>query len=197
MLEFNAEKHEYLLDGRIVTSPTQVLYKYSGLEKIPSGILENAKEFGKSIHDYLAAYNSDTLDQEIELPITEEYDMGAIVGGWHTKRMKQHYSFSLVEKPIASKKYQYGCTPDWVSENIVGDFKPRSTMSKNSVGVQLAANAQAAIENGLVDEKLVVLVSWHYDAWGNWKEKYWDFKKELNVWLCALTAHNHLINNKE
>jgi len=204
---FDEEKHEYRFDGNIIPHPTGVLSIYNKFDKIPKQKLENARDFGNTVHLYQAAYNNGTLDIEAELPKNIEgpdrFDMNAIVNGWDMQFRGEVYFARAVEKRCFSRKLLYGCTIDLVAyndfHNII-DFKPMSCRKKKSVGVQLAANAGAAFEEGLVEWDKIRLVSWHYDALGRWVKEIWDFKYNWNIWMCLLTAYNHEpweVNNEE
>ena len=63
-LEFNAEAHEYRLDGQLVPSVTAVLDPLLELWRIPSDILEAAREFGEHVHQAVHLFNEGELDEE-------------------------------------------------------------------------------------------------------------------------------------
>jgi len=191
---YDKEKHEYWLGDQLLPHPTGVLDLWNKFDDIPPEKLFTAREFGKSVHEYLAAYNRGELDLNAEFPSDPDektgYDMGAIVRGYDRVYQDNVFVPQSIEEPLLNKEFRYGCTPDFISGDLVGDFKPWSQRGKKKIGVQLAANAGAAISNGMVNMTKVKLLSLHYDPWGKWELKYWPFKEYWNLWMCALTLHN-------
>lgn len=62
-LEFNAEAHEYLLDGQRVPSVTQVLDPLLELWRVDPALLESAREFGSHVHMAVDLFNRGELDE--------------------------------------------------------------------------------------------------------------------------------------
>lgn len=188
-------KHEYWLGDQRLPHPTGpapdgVLYPWTNFDAVPKDVLESARNFGSSVHEYVAAYNRGELDMTAELPKEDNYDMAAIIGGYDEIYGENVLFPHTIEKPLLHKELRYGCTPDFISGNTVYDLKPISQKKKKTVGIQLAANAGAAISNGLIDKDKVELASLHYDSWGKWELIKWPFKEFWNYWMCALTLHN-------
>ncbi len=189
---YDDEKHEYWLGNQRLPHPTGVLARWHDFSKIPPQMLETAREFGTTVHKYIAAYNNGTLDMSVELPKDDTFDMNAIALGWEKKYLESVYAMSAVELPLLNKEFRYACTVDAVSGNSVLDYKPMSRINDRTVGVQLAANAGCAISEGLVDMAGVELVSWHYDSWGKWVKKVWPWEFNWNMWIHVFSAENYL-----
>jgi len=191
---YDPEKHEYWLGDQLLPHPTGLSIFSRCYDDIPPEKLFVAREFGKSVHEYLAAYNRGELDINSEFPSDPDektgYDMGAIVRGYDQIYRDNVFVPQVVEEPMMNKEFRYGCTPDFISGDLIGDFKPWSQRGKGLIGLQLAANAGAAISNRLVNKEKVKLLSLHYDPWGKWALQYWPFKENWNLWMCALTLHN-------
>ena len=186
---YEADTHTYWLGDEKLLHPTGVLARWTNFDAIPPEKLFIAREFGKSVHEYIAAFNKQELDLD-DLPVVEgEYDMGAIVRGYDEQvYQKLMLTPHLIETPIMHSKERYGCTPDMASGSTIFDYKPMSQRGKKLVGVQLAANAWAAIANELIDPDKVKLCSLHYDSWGKWAIEWWDYPSNLYKWKLALAA---------
>jgi hypothetical protein len=194
---YDDETHTYTLGDTVLPHPTGVLAPYTKLDLIPPDKLFVAREFGKSVHEYIEAYNNDTLDMENLPPAVESaYDMTAIVRGYDAFYRDNMLVPHTVEKPLLHKELRYGCTPDFISGNTIYDLKPMSQKNKRIVGVQLAANAGAAISNELVDKANVKLCSLHYDAFGKWEPQFWPFEFNWKMWVACLSVHNYLGGEK-
>ncbi len=190
--KYDPEKHEYWLGNQKLPHPTGVLARWHDFSSIPPDKLFVAREFGTTVHKYVAAFNNGTLDMDAKFPADETFDLGAIVKGWEKVYMENVYAMSAVEKSLLNKEMRFACTVDAIAGNTVIDFKPMSRVRDKLVGVQLAANAMCAISEGLVDMPNVHLVSWHYDSWGRWEKRVWPFKENANIWKCILSAENFL-----
>jgi hypothetical protein len=189
---YDDARHEYWLGSQKLPHPTGVLARWHDFTAIPPQMLETAKNFGTSVHAHVAAYNNGTLDLDAELPKDETFDMNAIVKGWDRAYLDNVYAMSAVEKALLNKELRYACTVDAISGNTVIDYKPMSRLNDNTVGAQLAANAGCAISEGLVNASEVKLVSWHYDSWGKWKKKVWEWQVNWDTWIHAFSAENRL-----
>lgn len=187
---YNKDDHTYWLGDQRLPHPTGVLSKWNNFESIPPQKLFIAREFGTSVHEYVAAYNRGELDMAAIMPKEAEYDMGAIMNGYDALYKENMLVPHTIETPLLNKEFRYGCTPDFISGNTVYDLKPWSQRGKNTVGAQLAANTGAAISEGLIELGKAEMASLHYDSWGKWLLIKWPFKENWNYWLCALTAHN-------
>ena len=66
-LEFDEPSHTYRLNGITVPSVTTILKPLSGLDKVPSAILEKAAAYGTAVHYATELYDRAELD-EASLP---------------------------------------------------------------------------------------------------------------------------------
>ena len=189
---YNKDDHTYWLGDQRLPHPTGVLAKWNNFESIPPQKLFIAREFGTSVHEYIAAYNRGELDVEAIMPKDDEYDMGAIIRGYDALYKENVLFPHTIEKPLLNKEFRYGCTPDFISGNTVYDLKPWSQFNKDIVGLQLAANTGAAISEGLIEMGGAQMASLHYDSFGKWRMKSWPFRENWNFWMCALTLYNKL-----
>lgn len=68
MVEFNAEKHEYKVDGKVVPSVTDILSLIGGYSGIPTDILNRAKERGTAVHEITEFIDYGYDLDEMEVP---------------------------------------------------------------------------------------------------------------------------------
>lgn len=190
---YDSESHTYYLGDQILPHPTGVLTTYHDFGGIPKDVLDIARVKGISIHEYVAAYNNNTLDMDNLPESIEGFDIAAIVRGYERDIYKNLMLIPYnVETPMLHKERRYGCTPDFLSGSTTFDEKPMSRINDPLVGIQLAANAGAAISNGLIDPEKAKTCSVHYDKLGNWKHKYWNFKEDWQTWCWMLNIYNRL-----
>ncbi len=64
MLEFNAEKHEYLLEGKKIPSVTEILQALHNFQFVSKDKLETAKNNGSNIHKALEYYDKNLLSEK-------------------------------------------------------------------------------------------------------------------------------------
>ena len=197
---YDDERHEYWLGNQKLPHWTKIYDPYWKMEaiKIDPNILEEKREWGDISHQYLEAYNRGTLDIDA-IPdgvIEDKYNIKALVTNWDRESSNNLYVASSVEYPTFSRKYLYGVKIDLTVGNGVHEYKSRPP--KNKDGVQLAGQAQAAFEEGLISNlDTVVLMSHHFDKMGNFTHhKKWDFKSNFNIFLNLLSAYNFFLGNK-
>ena len=63
-LEFEPGPHRYRIDGKVVPSVTEILRPLVDLSRVPIGILEQARERGKAVHEACDLYNRGELDED-------------------------------------------------------------------------------------------------------------------------------------
>jgi hypothetical protein len=159
-LEFVEEGHKYLFNGNEVPSVTQVmsdtgLVNFSGVSE---SLLNNRAEFGKMAHLYTAYRDLGILD-EMSVPAP----MIPVLDAWEKFKKDHGVIVKMVEQPIASRIWQFACTPDRVAEvdgklSLI-EFKTTSTIAK-SVKWQLAGQQVCCEEHGIaIEDRWVVCVS--------------------------------------
>jgi len=198
MLEFNAEKHEYRFDGRIVPSVSNILAPYMDFSKIPPQKLIDKQAWGNSVHLYLQEYDRGILDYDAidDVLDPEAPNIKQVVLKWDKfidPYLEKHDTMKI-EHRMFSPRLRYAGTADRIVGNTVIEIK--TSLPRKAVGVQLAAYANLAHENRLIDSlDNVELVSWHTNEQGVAKVKTWDYKENWNIFMCLITALNFF--NKE
>jgi hypothetical protein len=197
---YDDAKHEYWLGRNKLPHWTEIYRPYWELEakKINQDVLSEKRDWGDISHKYLEAYNRGTLDLGA-IPdgiIENKYNIKALMINWDRECSDNLYVASSVEYPTFSRKYLYGTKIDLTIGNGVHEFKSRPPQDKD--GVQLAGQAQAAFEDGLISNlDNVLLISHHFDKMGNFTHhKKWDFKENINFFFSLLTLYNKFIGAK-
>jgi|SRR5690554_2443358 len=107
-LEFNAERHEYRVHGRIIPSVTQVLKPLNDLSHIPAHILNAKAELGTEVHKACELINEHGgVDYgsltERAAPYVEQYERFLAQSGFEPV---------LSERRVYSAKYGFAGTLD-------------------------------------------------------------------------------------
>lgn len=116
-LLFNADRHEYWLDGALLPSTTQIL-RESGLVRfdgIPAFILEAARTRGSAVHQLCHFANEDDLDWSSVDDAYRPY-----LEAWMRYREERRLRVLLCEHRIASRRHRVTGTLDLLCE-IDGD----------------------------------------------------------------------------
>jgi hypothetical protein len=184
-IEFNSERHEYKVDGRLTPSVTQVLKVLESYNGYP----EQAALRGTYVHKICELYDQDRLDPESVDPSLTGY-LAAWVKFRTENPLKIDFSELKIEVRIASK-LGYAGTVDRVSDTIILDIKSGAIARTHPH--QLHAYNQAAIET--LGGKRREMFNIYLTADGDYrvKKSKWDHA----VWSqfsAALTVHN-FVNN--
>lgn len=127
-LTFNAERHEYKIDGVIVPSVTQILsavglYDYDFVSR---ETLDVAAERGRIVHQYCEWYERGVLDQSSIDPELQGYFDAYLSAKNHGVIPAP----DLVEHRVGSKKFNYAGTldqffePGWINDIKTGAKSP-------------------------------------------------------------------------
>lgn len=143
-LVFDAEAHRYSTHaGEVWPSVTQVLEPYSGLEMVPRHYLEHRAALGKAVHETVALYLADELDEAALDDTLRDYLSGFV-------RFLDESGFvpTASEVMVWHPKMRYAGTLD-----LLGQFPRRGGQSlldlkisealPKTVGPQTAAYAEA------------------------------------------------------
>lgn len=119
-LTFNAELHEYRIDGIVIPSVTQILEAagLSDVSRIPKDILERASNFGKAVHKAIELHCKGNLDMDSVDPILMLY-----LEAWKAFAEDFGYQFKRAEHRGAHPTYRYGFTIDQEGEITKGKYQ--------------------------------------------------------------------------
>lgn len=140
-LHFEAERHVYRYNGRVVPGVTSVLEPLQFLDGVPWAVLEAAREFGTHVHLACHLYNQDELDIA-----TLDDALVPYLQGWTAFLNETGFVVTASEERVYSKIGYAGTADafgDWQNTSWVVDIK--SGVVPDTVGAQLAAYQQAAI----------------------------------------------------
>lgn len=188
--EYDDAKHEYKLDGDVLPSITQILSPYTDFSKIPAQILADKQAWGNSVHKYLEMLDRDELEISA-IPDVEpgQPNIKSVVTNWQTIVHDNLYFWLAIEKPMYSLKYRFAGTPDRITTKEPIELK--TSKPRKATGVQLAAQAQLALENEYITELPQKLHSWHVTEDGRWTTKEYDFKECWTEFRCLLNSWNY------
>jgi hypothetical protein len=119
MLEFNAERHEYKLDGVKIPSVSEILSPLVDLSGVPGALLLHASQFGSVVHRTLELYDKNDLDMDsVDAPIMP------YLSAWQNFLKESKCEIIANEQILASEALRYAGTIDrvmnlWGSVSIV------------------------------------------------------------------------------
>lgn len=155
-IEFNEDRHQYLVDGKQVPSVTQLVAPLGAdmdePDELLEGTLDAAADRGVTMHAYIAHRLSGEPAETFELPdIYDIYAQGV------EQLLSEHTIVPLiVETPLPGNGF--AGTPDLVCEfdgvTAVLDWKFVSAIAKSKVGAQLAGYLELCVTNDVFPESL-------------------------------------------
>jgi hypothetical protein len=202
-LTFDPVKHEYFWNGIKKPCVSDIIAPLRDFSAIPPQVLETKRQWGEAVHLYTAMNDQGTLD-----PDRRKWDqrMIPIVDAWNRfiDQFDLDKKLVAIETKLYSEKYQYAGTADrFYDDDTIVDIKTAAA-SQKSTGVQLAAYANLAFEDGdfvdiygkreadgtktkPVSPKLIEV---RLLDDGTFKTKQYDFAPNWNIFMCLLTVYN-------
>lgn len=192
-LAFDAEKHQYVLDGQILPSVTQVLSATGFVDA--TWFTPEATTRGSYVHKL------------VELHITRELDEttvdDALVGYFDAwKRFVDESGVDTdtwtVEKPMGSWAHRFAGTPDYIG--IIGG-KVAVIDLKTSVTVSASEQLQTAAYKMLINETrqqglpVTHRFSLHVAAEGTYKLIEHKDRQDAQIFMAALACWHYQHNN--
>lgn len=139
MLSFDADKHEYRVDGKLVPFVTSILPP-AEFHVTPEQ-LEAARAEGENNHSLVKMFNDS--GETLGLPFLETYAR-------FLEEAKDAFGkLLLYETPLYSKKHGFAGTPDMVFESAIIDLK-RTHGDGKRTALQLAGYHLLAGENKII-----------------------------------------------
>ena len=115
---FDPEKHEYIVDGVVWPSPTQLIKEFGIVDYSGAHFSEEAKMRGKAVHAAIQFFDDGDLDES-----TVHESLRGYLDAWKLFRSDHELNFIMSEVPLMSDTHMFCVTPDRVFKN------------KNGVGV--------------------------------------------------------------
>lgn len=136
MIEFNEERHEYKVNGKVLPSVSKIcdLILGSSYDGVPKHVLDQAAEFGTTVHLAIELYNNTGIKRD-DLTLLQ------------THCLDQYLKISKDIKPIQSEvigHYEgyYAGTFDLIGEEngeiFIYDYKTTYALDKERVALQLS-----------------------------------------------------------
>jgi len=146
-LTFNAEKHEYSIDGVVIPGYSRIA-KDMGLvdySNVSPADLEYKGQVGSAVHKAIFLHNEDTLDMDsLAEPVTGYFNSWLMFVELYKPTILIQYS----ENPICSFKWRYGVTPDIVAEikGILTVLELKCVSAMNAVTALQTSAQKIALE---------------------------------------------------
>ena len=148
---FDADAHAYYLGSERIPGVTAVLGQVVDFSFVRDEVLDRKRAIGSALHEAIEIDLDGELDEDSVDPAVRPY-----FTGWR-KFQDEHGAFLIQakERPIYSRIYRYGCTPDLWGNFIAGneavpfvcEIKSTATVHP-AVGLQTAAQLQCIAEDG-------------------------------------------------
>ena len=151
---FDADAHAYYLGSERIPGVTAVLGQVVDFSFVRDEVLDRKRAIGSALHEAIEIDLDGELDEESIDPSVAPY-----FAGWR-KFQDEHGAFLIQakERPIYSRTYRYGCTPDlWGNFLAGGEAVPfvceiKSTATVHpAVGLQTAAQLRCIAETAYPD----------------------------------------------
>lgn len=193
-IEFNEEKHQYLVDGVPVPSVTQLVAPlgedFDEPDELMEQALDAAADRGVTMHAYIAHRLSGGAAEDFELPTVY-----AVYAEGVEQLLSEHSIVPLiVETPMPGDGY--AGTPDLVCEFdgavAVLDWKFVSTIAKSKVGAQLAGYLDLCECNGIFPEELYAV---QFTRDGSYR--LYPVEPEPNALAFAVCRHLYAIKTRK
>ena len=155
MIQFDNEKHEYTLNGKVLISTTQLLSKYGlapSYDGTPNQILKAAAEKGTLIHKEI-----ETFIKTGEVGFTDELFEFIKYFNEHNLIIAKCESEKMVNNDSVAGTIDF--VYKYLDKKVIADFKTTSVLHKNTVEWQLSIYAYLYDQN---DYENTVLKAFHF-----------------------------------
>lgn len=109
-LEFNAERHEYRLDGVVVPAVTHLLDRLHDFSAVGEACMATARERGGSVHQACHFFDEHDLDEEMLIQTRPE--VAKYLDGWKLFVSECQPNWLMIEQPVFHPTLRYAGTPD-------------------------------------------------------------------------------------
>lgn len=190
-LQFDAELHRYMLDGRRLPSVTEILHpvtehEYCGVDR---EVMDRAAALGKAVHRLVELDIAGTLDEDALDDSLRPY-----LSQWRQFLAQSGFLAIHSERRVHSARYGYAGTLDLAGTlngtHAVIDAK-RTAAVPRSAGPQTAAYRHALAELYDGEWQVADRYALHLTP-ERWRLVPQKDPNDLRVFLAALTLHNYL-----
>lgn len=197
-LQFKSANHQYVLDGMVIPSVTQVLDLLSPFDHVPPQMLEEARLRGTLVHKLTEVADRGEPWQDD----ADETALSGYIEAWEAFKRENSVVILASEQRVYHTKYRYAGTFDRVVTlgtslvPVVLDIK--SGDLHNEYALQTAAYAYAFNEGRTKAEHILDRVAVALQPNGKWKMDYYPHKNMLSdfqVFLAALTITTWRMQN--
>lgn len=184
-LTFNAENHEYRLDGVKIPSVTQIIDD-AGLYGDTSYFTEYSRERGSFVHKAIQFHLSGELDEDTLDPVIVPY-----LEAWKKFEVEAGYVSDECEAMFADTVYRYAGTVDHIGhlDGHFGIIDVKTGAPTPATGIQLAGYEKLIKVGGAKRFAL------HLKDDGDYKLIEYKDRNDRNVFLAALALYYWKQNN--
>lgn len=190
MLIFNAERHEYRVDGVVLPSVTQVLRSCYDFSMVAPDVLEHKRQIGTAVHVAIKLDIDNDLVEESVAPELRGY-----LAAWREFRADTGLTaaeFGECEKPMYHPTYGYAGTPD-VTAHLNGRWSVIDAKCVDALhpawALQLAGYQELVNANTKKGEyKIERRYSLRLMVDGKYRLDEWQDRNDWNVFLAMLAA---------
>lgn len=193
MLTFDAAKHEYRHDGRVVPSVTQILKPVApDFSCVPADTLERARRLGNAVDATITYYEQDDLDEDSLSETLRSY-----LKAWIAFKASTGFVVEAVQERVYCGKYGYAGTLDVRGKFPTGaaaiiDVK-RTLAVPRHAGPQTAAYAHACNPKA---ERYAMHLKPRDDGTIAWRLEPLKSAEDWNVFVSCLVIHRFNTNRK-
>lgn len=186
-LTFDADRHQYRWNGKVVPSVTQILKPISpDFLGIPKDTLEYARQLGVAVDATITMFEKSVLD-ESSLSATLKLYLEA----WLSFKEMTQFTVLGTQEMVCNRTANYAGTLDVVGKfpgecDSIIDIKRTFTIPAH-VGPQTAAYAEAWVKGG--PTKRFALHLKPKDSRVAWRLEPLTDKNDLNVFMSCLVIH--------
>jgi hypothetical protein len=191
-LAFDADKHEYRLDGNVVPSVTQVLAPLYDLDRIPRDVLERKRQIGVALDEIIVLDCADDLDES-----TVDPELVGYLEAFRRFRVDKKFIPAAMQQRVYSKTFRFAGTPDaWGSiegHDALADWKATYAMHP-AVALQTAGYAMAGHEMGALKTS-IRRYGVQFCPDGRYNISPYESKQDWGTFLSFLSCHSWRARN--
>jgi hypothetical protein len=191
-IEFNEERHEYTLDGRLLPNVTRILAPLTDIHTMPRDRVEFARQRGQAVHLGTALDDCGTLD-----PASVDPQLTGYLAAWRLFRHESGFVPRNIEYRVAHALYGYAGTEDRDGRMRITppgaldliDIKATADIYQKVVGPQTAAYAKALQAQDPTTPLSIMRWAVQLRPDGTYRLHPCTDPNDFNVFLAALTLY--------
>jgi hypothetical protein len=176
-LIFDPEKHQYILDGEVLPSVTQVLTAEGFIDR--TFFTDYGRERGTMVHKATALDDMGALDEDSIDPILVPY-----LEAWRAFKRDSRIEIVNIEEPLYHKTYLFAGTPDRIGE-LNGKWAIIDIKHVSLPWAALQLSAYGILDNLTTAKRLAVELNGN----GKYSVREYTDRKDKDIFLAALACY--------